>query len=113
MDLLLAKAKPITHGGSTSGVYLRRGEKSHQELLQPETGVRRCERNSSADPKVSAEGEAGGSPGTRAEIPLQPVKTMGQEKELDIAVSPEGQQHGSFQSRNEELCIRPRTKLSC
>ena len=45
--------------------------------MQPERGVRRCERNNSADTKVSEEGGGGGAPGTRAEIPLQPVvKTM-------------------------------------
>jgi len=39
--------------------------------------VRLCERNRSADTKVSAEGGGGGAPGTGAEIPLQPVeKTM-------------------------------------
>ena len=39
--------------------------------------MRICERNSSADTKVSEEGEGGGAPGTGAEIPLQPVvKTM-------------------------------------
>jgi len=38
--------------------------------------VRWCERNNSADTKVS-EGGGGGAPGTRAEIPPQPVmKTM-------------------------------------
>jgi len=42
--------------------------------LQPERGVRRCERNNSADTKVSEEGGEGGAPGTRAEIPLQPMK---------------------------------------
>jgi len=31
------------------------------------------ERNNSADTKVSEEGGGGGVPGTRAEIPLQPV----------------------------------------
>ncbi|GAB0192682.1 hypothetical protein GRJ2_001733500 [Grus japonensis] len=42
-----------------------------------ERGRRKCERNNSADTKVSAEGGAGGAPGTGAEIPLQPVeKTM-------------------------------------
>ncbi|GAB0181314.1 hypothetical protein GRJ2_000596700 [Grus japonensis] len=35
--------------------------------------MRRCERNNSADTKVSAEG-GGGAPGARAEIPLQPVE---------------------------------------
>ncbi|GAB0209107.1 acid sphingomyelinase-like phosphodiesterase 3b [Grus japonensis] len=80
-DLPLAKAKPISDSGSASGImYLRRrGEKKttekHQQ--QPERGVRICERNNSADTKVSEEGEGGGAPGTGAEIPLQPVvKTM-------------------------------------
>ncbi|GAB0187945.1 hypothetical protein GRJ2_001259800 [Grus japonensis] len=46
-DLPLAKAEPISNGGSASGVTeLRRGEKN-QEQLQPERGVRICERNSS------------------------------------------------------------------
>ena len=45
--------------------------------MQPERGVRRCERNNSADTKVSEEGGGGGAPGAGAEIPLQPVgKTM-------------------------------------
>ena len=39
--------------------------------------MRTCERNSPADPQVSAEGGGGDAPGTGAEIPLQPVgKTM-------------------------------------
>ncbi|GAB0177095.1 epimerase family protein SDR39U1 [Grus japonensis] len=39
--------------------------------------MRRCERNNSADTKVSADGGAGGAPGAGAEIPLQPMeKTM-------------------------------------
>ena len=39
--------------------------------------MRICERKDSADTKVSEEGGGGGAPGTRAEIPLQPVvKTM-------------------------------------
>ena len=39
--------------------------------------MRICERNNSADTKVREEGGGGGAPGTRAEIPLQPVgKTM-------------------------------------
>ncbi|GAB0190694.1 acid sphingomyelinase-like phosphodiesterase 3b [Grus japonensis] len=74
---LLAKAEPISDGGSASGITeLRRGKK--QQLgnkLQPERGVRRCERNSPADTQVSEGG--GGAPGARAEIPLQPLeKTM-------------------------------------
>ena len=44
-----------------------------QQQLQPERGVRRCERNNSADTKVSEEGGGGGAPGATAEIPLQPV----------------------------------------
>ncbi|GAB0181460.1 acid sphingomyelinase-like phosphodiesterase 3b [Grus japonensis] len=79
-DPLLAKAEPINNGGSTSRITeLRRGKKvvQHQEQLQPERGVRRCERNNSADTKVSAEGGGGGAPDARAEIPLQPMeKTM-------------------------------------
>jgi len=35
--------------------------------------VRICERNNSADTKVSEEGGGGGAPGAGAEIPLQPV----------------------------------------
>ena len=39
--------------------------------------MRRCEKNNSADTKISEEGGGGGAPGARAEIPLQPmVKTM-------------------------------------
>ncbi|GAB0205539.1 acid sphingomyelinase-like phosphodiesterase 3b [Grus japonensis] len=76
-DPLLAKAELISDSGSASGIpYLRRGGKKHQEQLQPERGARRCERNSPADTQVS-EGEGGGAPGARAEIPLQPlVKTV-------------------------------------
>ena len=39
--------------------------------------MRICERNNSADTKVSDEGGGGGVPGAGAEVPLQPVgKTM-------------------------------------
>jgi len=38
--------------------------------------VRICERNNSADTKVSEEGEGGGAPGTGAEISLQPVEKI-------------------------------------
>ncbi|GAB0189017.1 epimerase family protein SDR39U1 [Grus japonensis] len=77
-DPLLAKAEPISDGGSASGITeLRRGEKTAQEKLQPDRGVRICKRNDSADTKVSEEGGGGGAPGARAEIPLQPMeKTM-------------------------------------
>ena len=39
-----------------------------------ERRVRICERNNSADAKVSEEGWRGGTPGTGVEIPLQPVE---------------------------------------
>ncbi|KAJ7413319.1 suppression of tumorigenicity 5 protein isoform x4 [Pitangus sulphuratus] len=75
-DPLLAKAKPISDGGSTSVVtYLRRW-KSYCLRAICSQRVRIFERNNSADTKVS-EGEGGGTPGAREEIPLQPVvKTM-------------------------------------
>ncbi|GAB0208689.1 acid sphingomyelinase-like phosphodiesterase 3b [Grus japonensis] len=78
-DPLLAKAEPISSDGSTSVItYLRREKKKKKiSVLQPERGVRRCERNNCADTKVSEEGGGGGTPGARADIPLQPmVKTM-------------------------------------
>jgi len=43
----------------------------HNSNCSQEKGVRKCERKNSADTKVS---EEGGAPGTRAEIPLQPMK---------------------------------------
>jgi len=43
-------------------------------ILHPESGGRRCERNNSADTKVSDKGGGGGPTGTGAEIPLQPVE---------------------------------------
>ena len=78
-DLLLAKAEPISDSGSASGRTELRREKivAGTQKLQLERGVRTCERNSPADPQVSAEGGGGDAPGTGAEIPLQPVgKTM-------------------------------------
>ncbi|GAB0205645.1 hypothetical protein GRJ2_003030100 [Grus japonensis] len=77
-DPLLAKAKPISDGGSTSGImYLRKKKKIRQQQLHLERGVRRCERNNFADTQVSEEGGGGGAPGARAEIPLQRLeKTM-------------------------------------
>ncbi|GAB0188849.1 acid sphingomyelinase-like phosphodiesterase 3b [Grus japonensis] len=75
MVQLLAWSEPVSDHGSTSVmVYLKRGEKNHQEQLQPERGVRICERNNPADTKVIEEGGAGGAPGTRVEIPLQPLE---------------------------------------
>ncbi|GAB0186196.1 E3 ubiquitin-protein ligase MARCHF3 [Grus japonensis] len=77
MDPLLAKAKPISDGGSASGVTELRRKKPAQQQLQLERGVRVCERNNSADTKVSEEGGGGGAPGAGAEILLQPLeKTM-------------------------------------
>ncbi|GAB0178094.1 epimerase family protein SDR39U1 [Grus japonensis] len=78
-DPLLAKAKPISDSGSTSGITELRMRKNvaAQQQLQPQRGVRIRERNNSADTKVSADGGGGGAPGAGAEIPLQPLeKTM-------------------------------------
>ncbi|GAB0176617.1 anoctamin-4 [Grus japonensis] len=77
MDLPLAKAEPISDGGSTSGItYLKEGGRGGKLLWKSsqKRGVRMCERNNSADTKVSAEGGGGGAPGTRVEIPLQPLE---------------------------------------
>ena len=73
-DLQLAKVELISDGGSTPvKTCLRRGGKKPAG----DRGVRLCERNNSADTKVSEEGEGGGVPGSRAEILLQPMeKTM-------------------------------------
>ena len=76
-DPLLAKAKPISNSSSTSAITSLREESCCTTATAAERGVRLCERNSSAGTKVSAEGGGGGAPGTRAEIPLQPLmKTM-------------------------------------
>jgi len=71
-DLPLAKAEPSSDGDSTSmTTYLRKGKKPAQ--LQPEERhVGACERTH-ADTKFSEEGVAGGAPGAREELPLQPV----------------------------------------
>ncbi|KAK4810932.1 hypothetical protein QYF61_013340 [Mycteria americana] len=76
-DPPLAKAETISDGGSTSVItYLRRGKKLLCNSSR-KRGLRTCERNNSADTKVSEEGRRGGAPGTGAEIPLQSVvKTM-------------------------------------
>ncbi|GAB0195088.1 acid sphingomyelinase-like phosphodiesterase 3b [Grus japonensis] len=77
MDLLLAKAEPISNGGSASGITELRREKKTAAQQQLEREVRICGRNNSADTKVSAEGGGGGAPDTRAEMLLQPLeKTM-------------------------------------
>lgn len=52
-------------------------ETTGQQQLQVEEGVRLCERNNSEDFKVSVEEGAENVPGTRVDVPLQPVvKTM-------------------------------------
>ncbi|KAK4830727.1 hypothetical protein QYF61_013177 [Mycteria americana] len=56
--------------------YPEKGEKLLCNSSQ-KRGVRICERNNSADTKVTEEGGGGGAPGPGAEISLQPmVKTM-------------------------------------
>jgi len=59
MDLPLAKAKPISDGGSASGItQLRRGRKKLcRRNGRVERGVRQCERNNSEDTTVSEEAE--------------------------------------------------------
>ncbi|PKU43719.1 protein pxr1-like [Limosa lapponica baueri] len=76
MDLPLAKAKPTSNSGSASDNIFRKGKKPAVQQ-QPERGVRICERNNSADTKVTEEGGGGGAPGAGAKLPLHPVvKTM-------------------------------------
>ena len=56
-DLPLPKPKPISNCGNNSVItYLRRGRKKLQWDSSWEKGVRRCERNNSADTKVREEG---------------------------------------------------------
>jgi len=55
-DLPLAKAKPISDGGSTSGItHLRRQTPPLRHVMaiavQPERGVRRCERKKPCKPQ--------------------------------------------------------------
>ncbi|GAB0209410.1 hypothetical protein GRJ2_003406700 [Grus japonensis] len=80
-DPPLAKAKPIGDSGSASVItYLKKKKPPKQtwsSICCQNRALRICERNNSADTKVSEEGGEGGAPGTGAEIPLQPVvKTM-------------------------------------
>ncbi|GAB0181312.1 hypothetical protein GRJ2_000596500 [Grus japonensis] len=73
-DPLLAKAKPISNGGSASGIMYLRREKNPTKINCSQREEREDVRNST-DTKVSEEG--GGAPGAGAEIPLQLVeKTM-------------------------------------
>ncbi|OPJ67035.1 hypothetical protein AV530_016960 [Patagioenas fasciata monilis] len=71
MDPPLIKTQPVSNSGSTSVItYLKRGKKYCIAVVRT---VRICERNNSADTKVSGEGRGGGVSGAEAEIPLQPV----------------------------------------
>ena len=72
-DRLLAKAEQTTVGAPL-WQHIQEGKKTCSRI---ERGVRICERNKSADTKVSEEGGGGGAPGVGAQIPLQPMeKTM-------------------------------------
>jgi len=90
MHPLLAKAEPISDGGSAFVVTcLRRGEEPAQQQLQQGREVRICERNNSAHTKVS---EGGGRRRSRCRsrhspaacdedhgevMPLQPMEVHG------------------------------------
>ncbi|KAJ7415730.1 protein pxr1-like [Willisornis vidua] len=90
-SLLLAKAEPISNGGSafeTEG--LRREKRPAQQQFHLQRGVRICESNNSADTRVSEEGGAGDAPGAGADspaahgaahdetaVPLQPMEIHG------------------------------------
>ncbi|GAB0183221.1 hypothetical protein GRJ2_000787400 [Grus japonensis] len=50
---------------------MKEKKNNYSGTVAVETGVTICERNNSADTKVSEEGGGQGGPGTRAEIPLQ------------------------------------------
>ncbi|KAK4826134.1 hypothetical protein QYF61_005286 [Mycteria americana] len=56
MDPPLATAKPIGDGRTASGITYLRREKKAAVQQQRERGVRICERNNSADTKVSEQG---------------------------------------------------------
>ncbi|GAB0178358.1 zinc finger and BTB domain-containing protein 5 [Grus japonensis] len=76
-DLPLPKAGPISQAGGASAIMCLRKRKSHCAAAVRERSEKKCERNNSADTKVSEEGGGEGAPGARAEIPLQPMeKTM-------------------------------------
>ena len=65
MDLPQSKAEPISDSGSSSVIkYLRRGKKLPATATTVERGVIICDRNNSADTKVS---EEGGAPGAGAD----------------------------------------------
>jgi len=76
MDLPLDKTEPISNSGLTSGITeLRREKKKIQKnppaQLQLKRGLRLCGRNSLTGQRRK---RAGGAPGARAEVPLQPME---------------------------------------
>jgi len=74
MDPPLAKAKPVSNDGSTSGItYLRSRKKTLLKNIFPAGG----RSGNPTDTKVSEEGGGRGAPGTRAEVPLQPMEVHG------------------------------------
>ncbi|GAB0205519.1 F-box only protein 31 [Grus japonensis] len=75
MDPLLAKAEPISDGGSASGI-IEFGRGTNCCATATAAGERRCERNSPADTKVSEEGGEGGAPGAGISISLQPLEQL-------------------------------------
>ncbi|GAB0183154.1 hypothetical protein GRJ2_000780700 [Grus japonensis] len=88
MDLLLAKAEPISDGGSASGITeLRRRNKKPTKGICSQRGVRICERNNSAPRSVQTEGEEVlqapeprfpcGEDHGEAGCPLQPMEVHG------------------------------------
>ncbi|GAB0207812.1 epimerase family protein SDR39U1 [Grus japonensis] len=120
MDLPLARTKPVSDGGNASVItYLRSmgGGERRNSFLQPERGVRRCERNNSADTKVSEEGRGGGAPGARAEIPLQSMeKTMVRQAILLQPIEDDGGADIHLQSVEDptlEWAGTPSTRLGC
>ncbi|PKU46660.1 protein pxr1-like [Limosa lapponica baueri] len=74
MDPPLANAESISNSGRACGItYLRREKSLHNTISSQKREVRICERNNSADAKVSEEGGGEGAPRARTEIHLQPV----------------------------------------
>ncbi|KAJ7417633.1 protein pxr1-like [Willisornis vidua] len=74
MDLTLAKTKSIGGGSNTSVVTFMKEKPLLCRGNFAQRRVKMCERNCSADTKVSEERGGGGAPGTRAEIALQPMR---------------------------------------
>ncbi|KAJ7413896.1 hypothetical protein BTVI_42119 [Pitangus sulphuratus] len=74
-DMLLAKAEPFRSDSNTSVIIVKNKQSycTYEIAAREKNGVRTCEKNSSADTKVSGEGGGGGAPEAGAEIPLPPV----------------------------------------